>query len=84
MALILKHQTAGEFVARLREAYRNSSAEVCVRLGDFILARTQGGDITDAACRTAFGMSAAQWNILKATMRQRVDARNAVAGATGE
>ena len=84
MALLLKHQTAAEFVARFREAYRNSDRERLVQLARFVLSRIAAGDITDAQCRTAFGLSAAQWTTLKTKMQNVVTAANSVQSAVGE
>jgi hypothetical protein len=84
MALSLKHQTAAQFVARLREAYRNGERAQLVRLARFILTRLQAGDITDAQCRSAFGLTVAQWNALKTKMQTFVDADTVIRGAVGE
>lgn len=84
MALSLKHQTAAQFVARLREAYRNGERAQLVRLARFILTRLQAGDITDAQCRSAFGLTALQWTNLKARMQSYIDADDTIRGAIGE
>lgn len=84
MALILKHQTAEQFVARFRRAYRNSSQETLVNLARFITSRIQAGDITDAQCRTAFGLTTTQWNNLKTKMNNMITASNTVVAAVGE
>lgn len=84
MALLLKHQTVQEFVARLREAYRDSQRERLIQLAKFVLARVQAGDITDAQCRTAFGLNASQWTALKTKMQNAVNAWTAVQAAQGE
>jgi hypothetical protein len=84
MALLLKHQTAAEFVARFREAYRNSDRERLVQLARFVLARIAAGDITDAQCRNAFGLNATQWTALKTKMTNLVTAANTVKSAVGE
>ena len=84
MALLLKHQTPEQLVARVREAYRNSERERVVLIARFIIARIQALDITDAQCRTAFGLNAGQWTSLKARMQNHVNAANAVASAIGE
>jgi hypothetical protein len=84
MTLILKHQTAAAFIARFREAYRNSDRERCIQLARFILARIQAGDITDAQCRTAFGLTTTQWNNIKTKMNSWITAQNTVQSAVGE
>ena len=84
MALILKHQTAAQFIARFREAYRNSERERLVQLARFILARLAAGDITDAQCRSAFNLTTTQWNNLKTKMQNWVTAANSVQSAVGE
>lgn len=57
MALILKHQTAEQFVSRVRAAYRDGQRDVLLRIARFIIGRIQSGDITDAQCRNAFGLN---------------------------
>jgi hypothetical protein len=84
MALLLKHQTASQFVTRFREAYRNAEKERVVQLARFIQARIQAGDITDAQCRTAFGLNTTQWNNLKTKMQGYISADNTVQTAIGE
>ena len=84
MALILKHQTAEAFIARVRAAYRDGNPEVLVKIARFIIARIQAGDVTDAQCRTAFGLNTTQWNTLKTKMQNLITADNAVKSAAGE
>jgi hypothetical protein len=84
MALLLKHQTAEQFIARFRAAYRDASREQLVRLARFVIARIQAGDITDAQCRTAFGLNSTQWNNLKTKMNNLLAASNTVQSAVGE
>ena len=84
MALLLKHQTAQDFIARFREAYRNADRERLVQLARFVLSRIQSGDITDLQCRNAFGLNVTQWNTLKAKMQNFVTASNTVQSAVGE
>ena len=84
MALLLKHQTAEQFIARLREAYRTSERERLVLIAKWVLARIQAGDVTDAQCRAAFGLNVTQWNALKTKMTNAVTAYNAVQAAQGE
>ena len=84
MALILKHQTAEAFVARVRAAYRDGTPEVLVLIARFLIARVQAGDVTDAQLRTAFGLNVSQWNALKTKMQNLIAADNAVKSAVGE
>lgn len=84
MALLLKHQTVEQFVARFREAYRNSEKEQTIKLGEFILAKIQATEITDSLCRQAFGKTVTQWNKLKSEMNNRVAAKNTLNSAIGE
>ncbi|MEY5097880.1 MAG: hypothetical protein RJA36_599 [Pseudomonadota bacterium] len=84
MALNLKHMTATQFAARLREAYLNGERARLVLIARFILARIAAADITDAQCRSAFSLSVAQWNALKAKMQAYIDADNTVRTAVGE
>lgn len=84
MAIILKHQSPEQFIARVRAAYRDGQRETLVKIARFILARIQAGDITDAQCRTAFGLNVTQWNNLKTRMQNLVTAATAVESATGE
>ena len=84
MALLLKHQTAEQFVARVRAAYRDGNPAVVIKIARFILARIQAGDITDAQCRTAFGLNVTQWNNLKTKMQNFVTAANTAEAAQGE
>lgn len=84
MALMLKHQTAAQFIARFREAFRNGERERCIQLAKFVISRIQAGDITDAQCRTAFGLNVTQWNALKTKMNNWITAHNTVNSAIGE
>ena len=84
MALILKHQTVQEFVARFRDAYRNGERDRIVKLATFILSRIAAGDITDAQCRNAFGLNATQWSNLKTRMQNVITASQTVQSAVGE
>lgn len=56
MALILKHQTAESFIAKVRAAYRDGDPERLVKIARFLIARVQAGDITaDNAVKSAVG-----------------------------
>lgn len=84
MAILLKHQTPSQFVARLREAYRQSDKERTAQIARWILAKLQTGDVTDAQLRTAFGLTTAQWNTLKTKMTNLRNAQNLLKTGTGE
>lgn len=84
MALLLKHQTAAAFIARVRAAYRDGDPIILVQIARFIAARLAAGDITDAQCRTAFGLNNTQWNALKARMQNLITAENTLNSAVGE
>lgn len=84
MALLLKHQTAEAFVQKVRAAYRNSDSGRLVQIARFIIARVQAGDITEAQCRTAFGLNTTQWNTLKTKMQNLIAADDAVKFVVGE
>jgi hypothetical protein len=84
VALLLKHQTAEQFVARIREAYRNEERDRLIQIARFIISRIQAGDLTDAQCRNAFGLNVTQWNNLKTKMQNWITAQNAVQSAVGE
>ena len=84
MALVLQHQTAAEFVARLREKYRTSSREECARLAAWIYDHYQAGDFTAAQLRAAFGMNQTQFTAFVAKVQALRDHWVAVQGAQGE
>ena len=84
MALILKHQTAEAFIARVRQAYRDGNSEQLVKIARFLIARVQAGDVTDAQLRNAFGLNVTQWNALKTKIQNLITADNAVRSAVGE
>lgn len=84
MALILKHQTVEQFIARVRAAYRDGDADRVIKIARWILARLAAGDLTDAQCRNAFGLNATQWNNIKTKMQNYINAANTAAAAQGE
>jgi hypothetical protein len=65
MALLLKHQTAAEFVARFREAYRNAERDRLITMARWVLSAIAAGDITDVQARNAFGLNTTQWTALR-------------------
>ena len=84
MALVLKHQTAAQFIARFREAYRNADRERLARLAKWLLARIAVGEITDTQSRNAFGLTVTQWNSRKTLMADLVAKYDAVQAAQGD
>ena len=85
MALNLKHQTAAEFVARLREKYRNSSKDECARLAYWLYERYAAGDVTQAQIRTAFGLdTTAKWTAFRDKVLALRDHWAAILAARGE
>lgn len=84
MALLLKHQTAEQFIARFREGFRTVERERAVLYARFIISRIQSGDITDAQCRTAFNMNVTQWNNIKTKMQNWITSSNVILSAVGE
>lgn len=65
MALNLRHQTVAQFAARLRERYRNASRDEAARIAHWLLEKINAGDITDAQCASAFGVTVGQWSTFK-------------------
>lgn len=84
MALSLKHQTAAQFAARFREAYRNASREQAAKMAWWLIEKINAGDLTDNQCRTAFGLSVAKWGTVKTRMTTLHDQYAAVKTARGE
>ena len=63
MALNLEHQTAAQFVARLRQRYRGLRRQDLARLAAWLYNRYVAGDITETQIRNAFGLTTdTQWN----------------------
>lgn len=84
MALVIKHQTPEQFLARVRAAYRDGDAELVGKISERTLAAISDGDLTDEACRAAFGLTVARWNTLKNKMRALATARRTIRSAVGE
>ena len=84
MPIALKHQTAAQFIARFREAYRSADKERLAQLCKWLLARIAAGDITDTQARNAFGMTVNQWNTKKTQMTDLVAKYDAVQAARGD
>lgn len=81
----LNEMTGAQFADYLRAAYRSSSQRDTCRIAYWLLRRIAAGQITDARCQTAFGLTAAQWTTLKTNKLQpRSDAWTAELAAIGE
>lgn len=81
----VQHQTGTEFAARFRARYKDSSKVECAKLAKWLLDQIDAGNFTDAAVRTAFGMTTTQWNTLKTNKLTPLrTAYNAVLAAQGE
>jgi len=75
MALKLQHQTAAQFVARLRQRWQDADKDEKARIGAWLLARYDAGDITAAQIRTAFNLTAGQLTTFATRLRALADAR---------
>jgi len=84
MALILKHQTAQEFVARFREAYRTANRDRAAKLAAWLYDRIVAGDITQTQVRNAFGFNAAQYIAFRDRIMSLRDHDVAMQQAAGE
>lgn len=84
MALNLQHQTAAQFVARFRAAYRNANKDKAARMAAWLYDRVQAGDITAAQIRTAFGFTAAQFTAFQSRILALRDHHVAIQQAAGE
>lgn len=83
--LVLQHQTAAQFAARLRERYRSGEREGLARIAWWIVEQINAGNITDAQVRTAFGFTTIQYTTFKSTkLVPAHDAWQAVLDARGE
>jgi len=84
MAITLRHQTAEQFAARLRERYRNSSKEECARLATWLYDSYQAGDFTALQLRTAFGMNTTQFSAFVVKIQELREHWLAIQAAGGE
>jgi hypothetical protein len=71
-------------IARMRELFRNNERERLCEIARWILARINAGDLTDTQVRTAFGLTAGQYNALKNRITALAAALDTVRGAKGE
>ena len=68
MALVLKHQTKEQFVERFHQLYRDSSGEVTVRLGTWLLDKLDDGDFTNDHIIAGFGFKQSDLVAFKAKL----------------
>lgn len=66
-APVLKDQTIGQFLTRLRGRYREMVDVDQAQLAWWLMRRIDAGHITDAQCAKAFGVTAVNWTRLKNT-----------------
>lgn len=84
MALLLKHQTPEQFLARLRAEYREAVGDRLLVLTRYVINSVAVGDFTDAQYRAAFSRSTSQWTSLKGRMNALINASNMLNTAIGE
>ena len=66
MALELKHQTAAQFVDRLKARFKAASKYERAKIAAWIYARFVAGDITQTQIRNAFGLdTTAKWTAFR-------------------
>lgn len=81
----LNHQTGVQFAGRFREMVRSATKERACYLAWWLTQRIAQGHTTDAAVRSAFGMTAGQWTTFKSNkVTPRANEWTAVLAATGE
>lgn len=84
MALVLKHQTTAQFIARFRLAYQGADRTGLARLAKWMVTALAAGDVTEAQVRGSFGLNAAQWATLKSKMVSLASSLDAINTAKGE
>jgi len=80
----LNWQTGAQFLARLRERYRDATREDVARIAQWLINRLDAGDVTVTQLRNAFGLTPAQWDTLETKMRNLKSAMGGVDAAKGE
>jgi hypothetical protein len=75
VALNLQHQTPSQFVARLRQRWQDAEKDEKARIGSWLLAKYDAGDITATQIRTAFNLTAGQLSTFAARLQTLSDAR---------
>lgn len=81
---VLRFQTGGQFLDRLRAIYRIVGKERCARIARWIIHRLDAGHVTAAQLRTAFGLTNQQWTTLETKLRALAANLDAVEAAEGE
>lgn len=81
---VLVHTTNNELAAYVRQLYRNSTREILALVAKRILEWINNGRFTDTQVRTAFGLDAVSWTLLKTKMQDLVAKYEAVKAAEGE
>lgn len=84
MALVLNHQTAAQFAARLRAKYRDATKADLWRLGWRIIRMINAGDITDAQLRNVFEKTVAEYTVFKTKLQDFHDKWEALQASQGE
>lgn len=83
-AFTLAENSAAQFAARLREDFGAGADRQACYLAWWLLRRIAAGHVTDAQCRTAFGLTTTQWNNVKTnTLTPRSNAYAAMNAAGG-
>lgn len=80
----LQHQTPAQFAARLRARYSRANREQAGRIALKIADWIDAGDLTDLQVRSSFGLTVAQWAVLKARMQALRGHQQAIDAARGE
>lgn len=81
---VLVYATKNDFVGPLRTAYKQAEQAECARLAAWILNRIDSGWVTETQVQNAFGLTFAQWTLLKSKMTTLRTNYNAVLAAAGE
>jgi len=84
MAIVLRHATTVQFMARLRQRFAEAEGAEALRLARRVHGWVTAGDITDAELRAAFSLTAAQVTALKDRLATRAAQHDAVIAARGE
>lgn len=82
--LPLRWQTAAQFIARIRAAYKSFGKVDLARLATWILHRITDGTVTDAQLQAAFGLTSGQWTTLKARMQTLANEQADIDSAAGQ
>jgi len=80
----LRFQNATQFVARVREFYRDRDKEALALVAVWLRNRIAAGDLTETQVQNAFGFTTPQWNTFKTKMQSLANAYDEVNAAVGE